>query len=129
MNALRTHLLRAAALLLGVGLVGCGPDYDQTRIDGITKSDLGGSIDHSRVEVPVGMIVKAHIAPMNDDNKVMKGALSSLDPSIMEVRGVVTEYDYAFIGLRPGATQIEVRADDKLVLILDAYVVPQPATP
>ncbi len=120
----------ALAALVFTGALGsaaCGPDYDRTQIEGIVSSPLGGSIDRTRVVVPVGMIVKARIRPYNDDDEVMSGTLQVRDPSIMEVVDVVSDHDYAFLGLRPGVTAIELRADGKVVLILDAIVQEQPA--
>jgi len=119
----------AALALASAALAGCGPDYDHTEIVGIVPSRLGGRIDYTRVEVPVGMVVKAHIAPYNDERELMPTSVRSLDPSVMEVSSVITDQDFAFLGLRPGVTQIELRAEGELVLVLDAVVTEQPAAP
>jgi len=116
------------ALALAPALGGCGPDYDRTEINA-QPSKLGGGVTKSRIEVPLGMVVKAHIVSYDDDEKVMKATFRVADPAILEVAGVVTDSDYAFLGLRPGITQVELRADGDLVLIVDAVVTEQPAAP
>ena len=42
---------------------------------------------------------------------------------------MVSPGDYAFLGLRPGQTEVEVLADGKVVLILTAVVTEQPTPP
>lgn len=122
-----------AALVLGAalatGITGCAPEYDHTEISGVRQNLLGGRVDRARIEVHAGLIVTAHIVSYNDDNKVMAMTLRAKDPLIVEVASVISEYDYAFIGLKPGATDVEVLADNKVVLIIAAVVAPQPAQP
>jgi len=129
MRSLRGLAALALVALLAAGTSGCAPEYDHTEITGIRQSMLGGRVDRARIEVPAGMIVTAHVVSYNDDNKVMGMTLRAKDPEIVEVTPVVSEYDYAFIGLKPGATDVEVLADNKVVLIISAVVAPQPAPP
>jgi hypothetical protein len=42
---------------------------------------------------------------------------------------VVSDGDYAFLGLATGQTEVEIRANGKLVLILTVYVTAQPTLP
>jgi hypothetical protein len=123
----KTKILALALAALGV--VACGPDYQRTDIEGVVTSPLGGRIDYSRVEVPLGMILKAHIVPTNDEGKPMETTIRSRDPGVVEVAPVVSDHDYAFLGLRPGITQVEIRAEGDLVLIIDAVVTAQPDLP
>jgi len=116
----------ALAVALGASTMACGPDFERTQISGVLPSKVGGRFDVTRLEVPAGTILKASVIPLDDRGKRMPGALYSRDPSVLEIANVVSEYDYAFIGLRPGVTQIELRADGDLVLVVDAVVTAQP---
>lgn len=131
MRSLRTRTVAALGLVavLAAGAAGCAPDYDRTEITAVRPSLLGGRVDRSRIEVPAGLIVTAHFVSYNDDNKVMGMTLRATNPEIVEVSPVISEYDYAFIGLKPGVTDVEVLADNKVVLIISAVVGPQPAQP
>lgn len=123
--------MKAASLftvaLVALGLAGCGPSYDRLDITSKVLSPLGGEIDVQHIQVPEGMIVKAHIVPYNSDDDAMGVQLHSVDPSIMDVINVAHDHDFAFLGNRPGQTQIEVTAEGETVLIVDALVTPQPA--
>jgi hypothetical protein len=112
-------------------LAGCGADYDHTDVVAVHKppSPLAGRVDYARIQVSVGAVVTAHIVSYDDDHKEMDAALRSKDPSVVEVTGVVTPGDYAFLGLRAGQTEVEVRADGHLVLVLTAVVTEQPPLP
>lgn len=122
-------LMTALATSLAIAATACGPDYDRTDIQGVIASPLGGRVDRTRIEVPVGMIVKAHIVPWNDDREPMEATIRSRDPGVVEVAQVVSDRDYAFLGLRRGTTQIEIRADGDLVLVIDAIVSDQAPAP
>jgi hypothetical protein len=124
-----SHLLRGAialvALVLGVGA--CGPDYDRTDISGTVPDELGGGISIQQLDVHEGMILKSHIVSWNDDNEQMPLVIRSLDPSIIEVAGVINDHDFAFVGRKAGHTQVQVVADDVVVLTIEANVIAQPA--
>jgi hypothetical protein len=119
----------ALAALLTPALAGCGPDYDHTDITSVHQSPLGGSVNYTRISVPAGMVVTAHLASYDDSHGLMSMELRSRDTSIVEVTTVISDHDYAFFGLRAGTTQVELRADNKLVLVLDAVVTDQPPAP
>jgi hypothetical protein len=122
------QLLRMATVLSAValGLVACGPDYDHTDISAVRKTKLGGDMNIQRLEVPEGLVLKAHIVVWNDDEEAMPLVVRSKDPKIVEVAGVVNDRDYAFLGLQRGRTEIEFVADDTVVLTIEANVVAQP---
>ena len=122
------QLLRTVTVLstVALGLVACGPDYDHTDISAVRKTKLGGDINIQRLEVPEGLVLKAHIAVWNDDEETMPLVVRSKDPSIVEVAGVVSDRDYAFLGLQRGRTEIEFVADGTVVLTIEANVVAQP---
>ena len=84
-------------------LAGCGADYDHTDIavGHAPPSPLAGRVSYARIQVSVGAIVTAHIVSYDDDHKEMAADLRSKDPNIVEVTGVVSHGDYAFLGLRP----------------------------
>jgi hypothetical protein len=120
-----TFAISAAAL------AGCGPEYDHTDIIGVhaPPKPLDGRVSYARINVSVGAVVTAHIVSYDDDHKEMDADLRSKDPKVVEVTGVVTPGDYAFLGLQPGQTEVEVRADGHVVLILTAVVTDQPPLP
>lgn len=129
-RAIASRITLAVALALGALVTsGCGVDYDRTDITGVKASPLGGSITTSRIEIPVGMIVKAHIVSYDDDRKEMDNDLSVKDPSVADVSAVISDRDYAFYGLRTGATEVEIRADGKRVLIITVVVTDQAPLP
>ena len=150
----RTVALAVAAVALAAG-AGCVAEYQRTDVDAVVESPLGGTVNYAAVTVPEGMIVKAHIAPFNDDGNHEAGArdalataeelrqaaklvdraydrlacvLSSEDATVMDVSQAVGDKDYAFYGLKAGTTRINVRAGDSVVMVLDAIVTPQPPT-
>lgn len=114
---------------LAVGGVGCGPEYDRTDFSGTVPDGFGGGISATSLQVHEGMILKSHIVAWNDDNERMPLGIRSLDESIVKVVNVISERDYAFVGLRAGRTQIELTADDEVVLVIEAEVIPQPEPP
>lgn len=122
----RVILLGAA--LLGLAAAACGPDYDRTEFGGQVAGPLGGEVTRERVVVYQGGLVKMHIVSRNDDDDAMSNEIVSHDPSVLETVPVVSDHDYAFLGITPGKTQIDVKADGKLVLVIDAVVLDQPAS-
>jgi hypothetical protein len=112
-------------------LAGCGAEYDHTDILSVhaPPKPLAGQVSYARIQVSVGAVVTAHIVSFDDDHKEMEADLRSKDTGVVEVTGVVTPGDYAFLGMRAGETEVEVRADGKLVLILRAVVTEQPPLP
>lgn len=116
------------AVLGGIVLpvVACAPDYQRIDITGEKKSPLGGEVKPNHVSVPEGMIVKAHVVPYNDDGEPMQQHVFPRDPDVLEVIAVVNDRDYAFIGKKPGRTQVEFQADGETVLIVEAEVTAQP---
>jgi hypothetical protein len=125
------NLGRGGLLLatLAIGVAACGPEYERTEITGVKQTDLGGNITIEQINVPEGLIIKAHIVVWNDDNVQMPLAVRAVDPSIIEVAGVVNDRDYAFVGLKQGHTQIQFVAEDTVVLTVEADVTAQPALP
>jgi hypothetical protein len=123
-------LLSSLALVAGLaGLAGCTAQYDHTDIGQARASVLGGRVDRQGISVPEGMIVTVHIVSYNDDNNIMTMSLRAADPSILDVSNVISDHDFAFIGLKQGVTDVELRADDRVVLVMQAVVGPQPSSP
>lgn len=108
-------------------MIACGPDYEKTEVTAVKPSPLGGTASNRLVSVPEGMIVKAHVVSFNDDNEIMNAHVLSHDDSIVEVVAVVNDRDYAFIGKRPGRTEVEFQADGEIVFSVVAEVTAQPA--
>lgn len=108
-------------------MIACGPDYEKTEVTAVKPSPLGGTASNRLVSVPEGMIVKAHVVSFNDDNEIMNAHVLSHDDSIVEVVAVVNDRDYAFIGKRPGRTEVEFQADGEIVFSVIAEVTAQPA--
>ncbi len=127
----RRLALHSTFSVAAVALAGCGAEYDHTDIVGVhaPPKPLDGRVNYARINVSVGAIVTAHIVSYDDDHKELAAELRSKDTNVVEVTGVVTPGDYAFLGLRPGQTEVEVRADGHLVLILTAVVTDQPSLP
>lgn len=130
-SLVRRLAVLSAFALSAAALAGCGAEYDHTDIVGIhaPPKPLDGRVSYARISVSVGAVVTAHIVSYDDDHKEMDAELRSKDPKVVEVASVVTPGDYAFLGLQPGQTEIEVRAGGHLVLILTAVVTDQPPLP
>lgn len=125
-RVLSAILLASAAL----GLTACGPEFEKLYIDGVvTSSSVPGSINVSRVTVPEGAVLKAHIIAKNDDQEDMETRVETKNGRILGVSSVVTPNDYAFYGITAGETEVDVLAEGRVVLIIKAVVVPQPTTP
>jgi hypothetical protein len=110
-----------------IAVAACGPDYERTDITAVKQSPLGGTVSSRTISVPEGMIVKAHVVPVNDDGELMQADVKSRDETVVEVTAIVNDRDYAFIGKTPGKTEVEFRADGEVVFVLIAEVTPQPA--
>ena len=122
--------MRAAVLASALALGACGADYDHTEITNVKGSPpFPGSVSYARIVVPLGMVVTAHVVSYDDDHKAMAMGLQSMDPRVVEVEGVVSANDYAFFGLTPGTTDVQLTAAGKVVLIVTAVVTNQPALP
>lgn len=120
----------AIAAALALGGTACGPEYDRTEISAVKgQNTLGGAINTQRLDVPEGLVITAHIVVWNDDNEQMSLGVRSKDPSVVEVAGVVNDRNYAFLGLKPGQTEIELVADGTVVLTIPATVATQPELP
>lgn len=124
MNA-RILFLAAAAM----ASVACGPSYDRTDIVGRVGTEEGNEISNTHVTVVEGTILKAHIESFNSDNEKMNNLLESGDPNVMEVDYVISDHDFTFQGVKPGDTQITIKANGETVLIIQAHVVQQPDAP
>lgn len=124
--ALVTTMMAAATLISG-----CAAEYDHTELNNVhaPPKPLDGRVNYARINVSVGAIVTARIVSYDDDRKELATDLRTKDASVVEVTGVVSPGDYAFLGLRPGQTEVEVLADGKVVLILTAVVTEQPTPP
>jgi hypothetical protein len=114
-----------------LALAACGADYDHTDLNNVhaPPKPLDGRVSYARIDVSVGAIVTARIVSYDDDHKELATDLRAKDKSVVEVTGVVSPGDYAFLGLRTGQTEVEVLADGKVVLILTAVVTEQPTAP
>jgi hypothetical protein len=119
-----------ACLACAPWLTGCGADYDHTEITNVKGSQpFPGTMTYARIVVPVGMLVTAHIVSYDDDHKTLSTGIQSKDTRILEVEPVVSPDDYAFFGLTPGSTDVELTAYGKVVLIVTAVVTDQPSLP
>ena len=127
----RTFGLLAVVAAVAAGSAGCAAEYDHTEISGFRPSlfSSGEGVDRSRITVHSGMIVTAHVISYNDDNNIMTMSVRARDPSIVDVSNVISDHDFAFIGMKPGVTEVEVVAGNKVVLIISAVVLEQPAQP
>ena len=114
------------ALFAILAAAACGPDYERTEVTAMKPSPLGGSVSSRQISVPEGMIVKAHVVPVNDDGELMQAHVRSRDETVVEVVGIVNDRDYAFIGKSPGTAEVEFQADGETVFVLIAQVTPQP---
>jgi hypothetical protein len=121
----------ARYLALAALISGCAAEYDHTDLNNVhaPPKPLDGRVTYARINVSVGAIVTARIVSYDDDHKEPATDMRTKDTSVVEVTGVVSPGDYAFLGLRPGQTEVEVLADGKVVLILTAVVTEQPTPP
>jgi hypothetical protein len=121
----------AGVVACTLALAGCGAaDFDHTEITNVKGSPpFPGTLNYARIVVPVGMVVTAHIISYDDDHKTMTTGLTPSDTRVVEVTTVVSPNDFAFFGLTPGTTDVQLTADGKVVFILTAVVTDQPALP
>jgi hypothetical protein len=119
--------LALAGVLLSLSAVACGPDFQRIDITAVNTpaGPVQGQINYQRIVIPEGMIVTARIEPFNDNGKSMHGHVRSMNPSKLEISPAINDRVFAFIGQGVGQTQVEFYADDEVVLIVDAEVVPQ----
>ncbi len=110
--------------LLSLSAVACGgPHYSTHEIDN-SVSPTGGTITLSKVTVPLGGAVKAHVVAYNSDHKRMGGGVESDNPSVMGVSNVISgDDDWVFLGIAPGTTVVHLQADGQVVRDIEAEVV------
>ena len=108
-----------------LGLVACGPNYDHTTIDNL-KGFVGDDVTFKRVYIVEGTGIKAHIESFDSNDDSMTTEIVAADASLIDVTPTITEHDYLLSGLKAGRTEIQVKADGKLVLRIDALVEAQP---
>ena len=119
-------IVTLASIALG-GLAGCGPSYDHTDITAVNSTVIGGELQKTQVQIPEGLVISAHIDSKNTDQKPMGLVVRSEDSGIVEIQGIITDHDFAFLGVRAGHTAIDIVADDVVVLTIPADVTPQPS--
>ncbi len=124
--SLRGLLVATTLAVVALGTTGCGDDYDRTEFRDI-KTPIGGGINKARLEVPLGMIVTAHIAARDDDDETMDLRIASANTSVVEVAPTVNDRTYSFLGVSLGSTEVTIKADGQTVLILRAIVEDQPS--
>jgi hypothetical protein len=118
-----------AAAIVSMGAAACGPDYSKTNITSVVPGAPGNEINNNHVTVAEGTVLKAHIESTNTSNDKMGNVLQTDDPSIADVTYVVSDHDWLFFGNKVGQTHITIKANEDTVIILDALVVAQPASP
>ena len=123
--------LLAVVAAFAAGSAGCAAEYDHTDISGFRPSlfQSGEAVDRSHITVHAGMIVTAHVVAYNNDHNIMTMSVRAHDPTIVDVSNVISDHDFAFIGMKPGVTDVEIVAGNKVVLIISAVVLGQPALP
>ncbi len=117
-------LTLSLGFLLALSAVACGgPHYSTHEIDN-SVSPTGGTISLSKVTVPLGGAVKAHIVAYNSDHKRMGGGVESDNATIVGVSQVITgEDDWVFLGVTAGTTVVHLQADGQVVRDIQAEVV------
>ena len=120
MNAVKLSL----AAVLSFAAVACGgPHYSTHEIDKVV-SPTGGTMTLSKVTVPLGGAVKAHVVAYNNDHKRMGGGVLSDNPSVVGVSNVITgDDDWIFLGVTAGTTVVHLQADGQVVRDIEAEVV------
>lgn len=117
-----TALVAAACSLAAAG---CTASYSDTTIDGVSHGEPSSSVTRSQIQVPVGAVVTAHIAPVNSDGKPMVGEVRSHDTTILEIDPAAGDKVYALLGLREGQTEVDLVADGVIVQTIHAVVTSQ----
>lgn len=110
--------------LFAMSAVACGGPHYSTHEINDSVSPTGGTITLSKVTVPLGGAVKAHIVAYNSDHKRMGGGVESDNPSVVGVTNVITgDDDWIFLGVTAGVTVIHLQADGQVVRDIQAEVV------
>jgi hypothetical protein len=118
-------ILALAFFAASVG--GCTAGYSHTDISQTGTSELPASVSQIGVKVTHGDVLTAHVAPFNSDEKPMVGDVVSDDQTILNVVRAYGDKNYAFLGVKPGRTVVELKADGLTVARLEAEVLAQPA--
>jgi len=120
---MKTLKLSLAALLAFAAVACGGPHYSTHEIDAVV-SPTGGTMTLSKVTVPLGGAVKAHVVAYNSDHKRMSGGVESDNPSVIGVSNVITgDDDWIFLGVTAGTTVVHLQADGQVVRDIEAEVV------
>ena len=120
-----SRLVRWVAVgVAAAALAGCGPDYDHTELTGIVAL-AGAECTRERIVVTHGTLLKVHVVSKNDSYDEMDNSVTSANKNVLEVAPVINPRDWTLIGVNPGQTEVEIKANGKTVLIIEAFVVPQ----
>ena len=110
---------------LGTVLTGCAAGYSRTEISSVSSNELSAEVTPTHITVTHGGVVTAHIAPFNSDSNPMVGDVASDDRTILDVQRAYGDKNYAFLGVKPGKTIIEFKADGVTVARVESDVVEQ----
>ncbi len=125
MNNLLSRLPLLLVLPFAAASSGCIANYSHTDISSVSSNDLPSQVTAFRIAVTQGSIVTAHIAPFNNDEKPMVGDVQSSDPTMLTVVHAYGDKNYAFLGLKPGKTQVMFLADGVVVATIQSEVTAQ----
>lgn len=116
--------------VLGIATIaigGCVATYDRTDLTSVSQNpELPSTITGRHIQLAVGGVVTAHVAPFNTDDNPMVGDVVSEDTSVLEVSRSFGDRNYAFLGRHAGKTVVELKADGVIVGSIEAEVTEQP---
>jgi hypothetical protein len=121
-----TRPLRCLFALAAASLAtGCAATYSHTDISQVSSNELQSQVNATHIQVTHGGIVTAHIAPFNSDGNPMVGDVASEDTSVIQVYRATGDNNYALLGVKPGRTHLEFKADGVTVVTIDTEVTEQ----
>ncbi len=116
------------ALLVVAACVGvsCGPEFDYLEIDVVSEPTFDVVVDSDVVRLPAGTTVMVAAYPTSSNRKEYDSntelQLTSENPVVFSVSPGLHRNEFAFSGIAPGETQMEVRVDGNLEDYLDVVV-------
>jgi hypothetical protein len=124
MKTTKTIATFLALSALAFSAVACGgPHYQTHEIDKVV-APTGGTMSLTKIRIPLGGAVKAHLVAYDDNHHYMTGGVTSDAPNIIAPENEITgDDDWVFLGVTPGTTVVHLQANGVVVHDIDAEVV------
>jgi len=119
--------MRWMALLVALGAIGCGSDYN-VEFRSLTVPPKTVSLDDDQVQIPASIAVAVEVTPYEDGEEMGEDVfveLVSQNHGVIGVDVALEEREFVLYGVEPGSTDIDLYFDDDFVGSINAVITEQ----